>query len=163
LKAIKAIVFLILLCLHWGVSSVVLWWAYDFSALVNGGAYYQRQALGLVAQMGLIITGMTTVIWLIAARQQGTRPDWQRGWRVAWQTAIFLATYALAILIRRQLWKPNQGINDWAMFFGYLNGRFFSEAGGLSFLTIVVPIMGTVSGILYTLRILAFRSSNANR
>ena len=106
-----------------------------------------------VAQMALVITILTTIIWILAARQKVGRPGWRSAWHVAWQMALVLALYALVVLTRRQLWNPSQGISDWAMFFGYVNARFFSEAGGLSFLIEVVPIMGCISGVLYFLAV----------
>jgi hypothetical protein len=152
-KAKRVVLFLILLGLNWSLSSVVLWLVYDVGPFVKDGAYSQSQALTFVAQMALVITVLTTIIWILAARQKLSRPGWRSGWHVAWQTALALAIYALVVLARRQLWTPSQGLNDWAMFLGYVNARFFSEAGGLSFLIEVVPITGCISGVLYFLAV----------
>jgi hypothetical protein len=152
-KAKRVVIFLILLCLNWGLAGAVLWLAYDIGPFIKGGAYNQHQALMFVAQMALVITVLTTIIWILAGRQKEGRSGWRSAWRVAWQTALVLALYALVVLTRRQLWNSSQGINDWAMFFGYVNARFFSEAGGLSFLVEVVPIMGCISGVLYFLAV----------
>jgi ABC-type nickel/cobalt efflux system permease component RcnA len=162
-KAKRVIVFLIFLCLNWGLSGVILWLAYDISPFIKGGAYERNQALAFVAQMGLVITALTTVVWILAARQKMSRSGWQSGWRVAWQTALLLVVYALVVLTRRQLWKPSQGINDWAMFFGYVNARFFSEVGGISFLIGVVPTMACISGALYFLQTLTVDAHRRDR
>jgi hypothetical protein len=151
-KTKKIIAFLIFLSVYWVVSGAVLWWAYDFSSLIKGRAYSPSQALTLVAEMSCAITVLTAVIWILAMRSKIIRSGWRSAWHVVWQTALILAIYALVVLMRRQLWKPSQGINDWAMFFGYLNARFFSEVGGISFLMEVVPAAACISGALYFLQ-----------
>jgi hypothetical protein len=151
-KTKRVIAFLIFLSVYWVVSGAVLWWAYDVSPFIKGGAYRQSQTLTLVAQMSCVITSLTAVIWILAMRRKVSRSGWRSGSHVVWQTALVLAIYALVVLMRRQLWKPSQGINDWAMFFGYVNARFFSEVGGISFLIEVVPTTACISGALYFLQ-----------
>jgi len=163
LKAKRVVVFLIFLCLNWGLSGGVLWLAYDISPFIKGAAYDRNQALTLVAQMGLVITVLTTIVWILAARQKVSRSSWQSGWRVVWQTALLLAVYALVVLMRRQLWMPSEGINNWAMFFGYVNARFFSEVGGISFLLVVAPTMACISGALYFLQTLTIDAPRRDR
>ena len=162
MRARRVIIFLISLCLNWCLSGVVLWLAYDISPFIKGGAYSQNQALLMVAEMGLRITILTAIIWILTARQKLSRSGWRAGWNVAWRTALVLAVYAVVVLARRQLWKPDQGINDWAMFLGYVNARFFSEVGGISFLIEVVPTLACISGALYSLQTLTVDTPRAD-
>lgn len=140
---------------YWCSPAAVLWWAYGFSHLVSGGIHSQDRAISLVAQMGLIVTVLAGLVWFFQAHKLQTPEHlWRRGWIVLVQTILIHLTYAAIVIGRRQMWDPSQGINDDAMFLpivGFVNGRFFSEFKFLSFIVVVVPIMGLISAILFSL------------
>lgn len=142
--------------IYWCLSGAVLWWMYDIDPLIRGGFYERNQALVLVSKMGLIISVLTTIVWLLAKWRPAGLPRWRLGWKVAWKTAVILTAYALIVLLRRQLWTPSQGMNDYAAFLpivGHVNGQFLSEFGWLSFLLQVVPTVALLSGVLYYLQV----------
>jgi hypothetical protein len=137
--------------LYWSASAGVLWWAYDISPLIRGGYYERHQALVLVTKMGLIVTVLTSFVWsFILIRKKSSNPQ-RAAWNAAWQTTLFLCGYAAVILARLQFGDFGTPLPDRAFLpiIGTVNSHFFSEAGGLSFLLSVAPIMGCVSGILY--------------
>lgn len=143
-----------LLAVNWLLSSAALWWAYDMTPLIRGNFYTSERALDLVRQMGLIITSMVTVGWLVSTIGDSNTPAIRQAWNVCWKTAVLLLLYATAIIVRRMLWGPSNGFNDNAMFFpilGRINAAFFSEVGWMIFILEVVPIMSCVSAILYWL------------
>jgi hypothetical protein len=146
---------LILAGTYWLLSSTVLWLAYDIGAQIRGGYYNQSQALALVAKMSLIVTVLTSAIWLSTNPRKLKVVGWRVGLGVAWKTWVLLMVYVLVVLMRRQLWSPSQGNNDGAMFLpivGHTNAQFLSEFRWLSFLIQVIPILGFISGGLYLLR-----------
>ena len=58
-----------------------------------------------------------------------------------------LSIYTVAVLVRREIWTQNQGVNDSAMFLplvGPVSAVFFSESRWLTFLIFVVPPGGTL-------------------
>jgi hypothetical protein len=139
-----------LLLLLWFVSAIVLWWAYEMGALAAGGAYERHSAESWVAGFSWILTGLTALVWL-KNRKAASDRTWPAA-SVCWQTALVLFLYALLIVVRRQSWSPGRGVDDWAMFFGSLNARFFSETGPLSFLMFVLPCIAVLSAILFHLQ-----------
>jgi hypothetical protein len=148
----KAVIFIGLQLLYWCVAVAVLWWAYDMSPLVRGGFYNYSRALQLVMGMGLVLTIPTCVIWLLRTRRHQASALWKDSWSVTWQTFVCMCAYLAIVLIRRQLWRPGQGINDNEMFLplvGHLNAAFMSGAGWLSFLLQVIPLTCLVSGLLF--------------
>jgi hypothetical protein len=109
----------------------------------------------LLAKMALIVVILTSAIWLLGDLHKGKRQGWWLGWNVAWKTWGILTEYMAIVLIRRQLWKPSQGMTDSAQFLpvvGYTNAQFLAEFRWLSFLIEVIPIVGLISGGLYLLR-----------
>jgi hypothetical protein len=141
------------LAVNWALASLVVWWTYDISSVVHGGLYGRNRALSLVAEMGLLIASLTSTVWLFVKRQKDS--PLRFAWRVVWKTAAVLMLYALAVMVRRQLWKSDQGVSDSAMFLpvvGHINAAFFSEYGWLTFLLEVIPIIAFVSGLLYSLQ-----------
>jgi predicted neutral ceramidase superfamily lipid hydrolase len=149
------------LCLTWGLCALVIWWAYDMQAFIRGGFYRYPDALSLVVKMGLIVTVLVGIVWLAPRRRTDPPQASQLVWNVAWKTVLILIAYGLIVVIRRQLWTPSQGISDSAMFLpfiGHVNGQFFSEFRWLSYLFVVVPIVGCLSGTLYYFRSSLLRS-----
>jgi hypothetical protein len=156
---------LMLLSVYWCVGGTVLWWSYDIGPLIRGGYYERGQALAIVAEMALIITVLTSLVWLLEMRRNVSGSRWRIGWSIGWKTVIFLLAYAVIVVTRRQLWNPSQGVSDNVMFLplvGNVNGRFFSEAGPFSFVLEIVPIMGCVSGFLCALQPRCFGPSYRN-
>jgi len=150
---------LIVLGAYWCITGIVLWWSYGISPLILGGYYQRDQALAIVAKMALIITVLTSLVWLFVMMRKVSGSRWRIGWNIGWKTAVFLLAYAIVVVTRRQLWNPSQGVSDNVMFLpliGNVNGRFFSEAG-----TEIVPIMACVSGLLCALQPRCFMASSS--
>ena len=146
LAFICALVFLFVSC------AVVLWWAYDVSAFIAGGAYERRYELSFVAQFSAILSALIAIVWLRRrTRLAGVRPL-QVAWTVCWQTAVVLLFYTIVILLRRYSWTPGQSVDDWTTFFGSVNARFFSEAGALSFVLAALPCISGLSAALFLLQ-----------
>lgn len=142
----------------WCLSALILWWSYDIGAQIRGGVYSRNQALSLVFKMGLITTILTGLAWLFVRRSRKVDQWSLMVWSVIWRTALLEIGYAFLVVARRQLWKPNQGLGDSNMFLpivGHLNAQFFAEWKWLSFLLLVVPAVGVISGILYYLHVKA--------
>jgi len=140
------------LCLTWGLCAVVVWWAYDMQAVIQGGGLRYLDALSLVLKMSLIVTVLVGTVWLALSRLTDPYRSWRLVWSVAWKTALVLIGYGFVVVIRRQLWTPSQGTSDSSMFLpfiGHVNGEFFSEFRWLSYVFVVVPIVGCLSGALY--------------
>ena len=142
---------IILLAINWFLIGSVLWWSYDMTSLVKGGFYNYDVALSLVLKMGLILTTMTAAVW-VARKKCRNKTERQAVWTVSWQSALLGIVYVSLALMRRELWRPDQKLSDDSMFLpivGHVNAQFFSETGWLSFLLLVVPAMGAISGLLY--------------
>jgi hypothetical protein len=140
--------------LYWVISAVVLWWAYSISAEIRGGYYEKHQALELVVKMGLVITVLTSLVWLFRMVRDKSGVVMRRAWTAAWQTALILIVYAAAILARLEFGGFSSPLPDSAFLpvLGALNSHFFSEASSLIFLSMVTPIVACVSGLLYFLQ-----------
>lgn len=141
---------------YWVISSVTLWWAYSISTLIRGGYYEKHQALELVVKMGLLVTVLTSFVWLFRIARDKSEVMMRRAWTAAWQTALILIVYAAAILLRLQFGGFASPLPNSAVLpvLGALNSHFFSEADSLVFLLTVTPIMACVSGLLYFLQCL---------
>jgi hypothetical protein len=134
--------------LLWIASSATQWWAYDFGTLSDNGGFVRHSAIVWVREFGLVITALLTVIWIVrSCRLQ--RSTLVTTWTVFWQSTLILCLYAAVIIVRRQTWSEPRGVNDWAMFFGTLNARFFSEVGPLIFVLAVIPAVSIVSALLF--------------
>jgi hypothetical protein len=151
LSGVAAVLLLMFFLLYWGMSAVVLWWSYDLSPLIRGGYYEHHQASLLVTKMGLIVTVLTSVVWLFMRRRKTSRRSWRGAWTAAWQTTLVLAGYTALILARLQFSRTPASDSAFLPILGSINSHFFSEVGWMSFLINVVPIMGCVSGTLYFL------------
>lgn len=137
-------------CLWVGVA-VVLWWAYDLGAFADGGAYTHHAARVWASELAGIISLIVALVWLFSMN----RPQWRGisvlrlAWNVFCLTGAGLLIYAVIILARRYTWVQERGLNDWAMFYGRLNARFFSEAGPLSYVLLVLPAASLLSALLF--------------
>ncbi len=154
-KGSSSIFFLFLfLIVNWCVSGAVLWWVYDMAMQIGGGHYGRNEALRYVAEMGLITTVLTALVWIqVGMGMGGRRPG--PLWNVTWKTAAIQIGYTFIVVLRRQLWTPSQGMSDNSAFLpivGHVNGRFFSEFLWVAFLVQVIPILALVSGALYHLQ-----------
>jgi hypothetical protein len=138
--------------IYWCSASAMLWWTYDFSAVVKGGFYRRDQALSLVFRMALVLTVLTCAAWVVEIWHSKPTSRWKMALDVGWKTSSVLFVYLLIVVVRRQLWSPSQGFSASAQFLpvvGRVNGAFLAEAGPLSFLIQVIPGMGIISGILF--------------
>jgi hypothetical protein len=146
--------------LYWFISGIVLWWAYGIAHDVARGYYQHHQALVLVAEMGLLLTVLTSVVWLFRLRRRAKIPRWRIGWRAAWQTALVLIAY-FSIVMANIMFRHPMGLTKDSDFFpilGELHANFFSEVGPLIFFIYVVPVMACVSGVLCYLYFLAIET-----
>ncbi len=150
------------LVFYWCLSGIVLWWSYDISSLIRGGYYQRNQALALVAEMGLIITALVTIVWLLVRRRKTGGSPARLVWKVTWRTWLLLVIYAAAVFASVQFGHGKVPLNDSAFLpvLGHVNSHFFSEAGWLTFLLNVIPIMGCISGVLFYLQIRVLGPSN---
>ena len=151
--------FVAALLLLWFACAGVLWWAHSMSAFVAGGAYDRSYALSAVTKFGLVLSVLILGIWLRRRTRMAGVRLWRVAWTVWWQTAIVLFLYAFIVVIRRNSWTSQRGVNDWAMFFGGLNATFFSEVGPLSFVLRALPCIATISAGLFFLQA-RFRGSS---
>jgi hypothetical protein len=142
------------LFLYWCLSGIVLWWSYDIGPLIRGAHYEKGQALRLVAGMALIITALTALAWWLAARHRSDIPTWRLMWGTAWRTGSLLVLYGAVVLAWMQFSHSGVPMNSSAFvpILGRINSHFFSDAGWLSYLLTVTPIMGCLSGVLYYLQ-----------
>lgn len=150
-RAIEIFGFALGTILLWICSAFVLWWAYDFGQLCDVGAFERTSAIRWVEEFGALISLMLVGVWVIQWKRL-TRPKIRTAWTICWQSAVLLSVYAALIIIRRESWSQSRGANDWAMFFGSLNSRFFSEVGPLIFVPTVVPILSVLSALLFSLQ-----------
>jgi hypothetical protein len=155
-RAVEIIGFTLGTILLWICSAFVLWWAYDFGPLCKGGAFERTTAIRWVEEFGALIALALVGVWAIQWKRL-TRSKIRTAWAICWQSAALLSVYAALIILRRETWSLSKGANDWAMFFGSLNARFFSEVGPLIFVLMVVPILSVLSALLFSLQ----RSVNA--
>ncbi len=147
----SSLILVAFLVVYWILAGVLLWWSYDITPNIRGGYYQVNQAIWLVAEMGLIVTFLTTLAWLLVRRHKARGPGWRVVWKVAWRTWVSLFVYAGAILARLQFGRDNVPLDDSAFLpvLGHVNSHFFSEFNWLIFLLYFVPVMGCVSGVLY--------------
>ena len=162
-KLRATLVFVAFLILCWALSGGLLWWSYHITFLIREGFYQVNRALSLVAQMGLIVTALTAVGWLLVSRRRAGGPPWRLMWRAAWRTWVVLLIYGGAVLTRMELGNYNVPLPDSAFLpvLGHVNSYFFSEAGWLVFFLYIVPVMGCISGVLYYLQVLALKGSDS--
>jgi hypothetical protein len=149
--------------LYWFISGIVLWWAYGIAHDVARGYYQHHQALVLVAEMGLLLTVLTSVVWLFRLRRRAKIPRWRIGWRAAWQTALVLIAYLAIVIAHLEFLGRIERDSDFsplpAHFMGQVHADFFSEMKGpLTFFFYVVPVMACVSGVLCYLYFLAIET-----
>lgn len=139
----------------WFLSSYLLWRLYDIQQLIVAGDYSHAQAVHLVSTMGLIITVLVIAVWVYTDLRHRAGTYWRCTWKVAAQTMLVLGIYGAAVVIRRESWRPNQGLSDDAMFLPFIgttNAAFFSEYGWLIYFLEIVPIISLVSGLSYQLK-----------
>lgn len=156
-RTVRVAVFVFSLLLLWAACAAVLWWAYDMGVFIRGGAYKKDSAISWVAQFSCIASGLAAGVWLRCRVRHSNDPVQRIAWTVCWQTGTVLLLYALIIIARRQTWSAVSGLSDWAMFFGSVNARFFSEAGPLSFVLLALPCISTISAALFSLQSLVIR------
>jgi hypothetical protein len=147
----------IFLTLYGALSCVVLWWAYGTAGDIQRGTYQRGEMLIKTEKMALIITILTSVVWLLNDRRKTDQKSWRIGWNTAWKTWVILIAYQATIYLWwkfwwSHLWTPGQEPISDVMFLGETNAHFFSETGWIAFLIEIIPIMGLVSGGLYFLR-----------
>jgi hypothetical protein len=136
---------------YWCLSTVVLWWSYDISSQIKGEHYKQGQALKLVAEMALIITVLTALAWVFTVKSKPDTSPLQAIWGATWRTGMALFSY-WAVVFAFMNFSPNPvplPDSSFISLLGHINSHFFSEAGWLSYLLTVAPIMTLLSGGLY--------------
>jgi hypothetical protein len=147
----EVVAFVFAFLLLWFGCASVLWWSYSMSADVAGGAYGRSYALSAVTKFGFVLSVLIIAVWLRRRKRIAEVRPWRIAWTVWWQTATVLFLYTLIVVTRRQTWTAQRGVNDWAMFFGSLNARFFSELGPLSFVLSALPCIASISAGLFFL------------
>jgi hypothetical protein len=156
-RTASAAVFVFSLLLLWAACAAVLWWTYDIGAFIRGGAYKKDFAISWVTQFSCIVSSLTAAVWLRCRFKHSSDSVQRVAWTVCWQTGTVLLLYSLVIIARRETWSSVNGLSDWAMFFGSVNARFFSEAGPWSFVFVALPCMSTISAALFSLQSLVVR------
>lgn len=147
--------------LLWLSSSAVLWRAYSFGILCESGAFDHHTAIGWVTKFGGIMT--TLLAGVCVLRRSRLKPSRLRSaFTVLWQSATILFLYATVIFIRRETWSMARGESDWAMFFGTLNARFFSEVGPIIFVLHVLPVIAIVSALIFYAHCMLFTRKSAS-
>jgi hypothetical protein len=136
---------------NWCLAGVVLWWAYDFGPGLTGISH--GHALVLVTKMGLVITVLTVSVWVLADQKWGASSGWRSFMRVAWATAIVLLSFALIVICRRILWRPEQGDKAFFPILDTIISEFFKEFLWLNYVLEVVPVMCCISGALYLIQL----------
>ncbi len=148
LRHIPAGIFLVV---YWCLSAVVLWWSYDISSQIKGEHYERGQALKLVAEMALIITVLTALAWVFTVKSNPDTSPLRAIWGATWRTGVALFSY-WAVVFGFMNFSPNPvplPDSSFIPLLGHINSHFFSEAGWLSYLLMVAPIMTLLSGGLY--------------
>jgi hypothetical protein len=140
--ALALVALVISLVINWAASCLELWFEYGYQ--ISLGLYPREDVLTSMWKMGLIITVLTCVVWLLADRKEAKRRGWKGSdWNVTWKTCAILTLYVAVVLIRRNTWDASQGINEYAMFMpivGHVNGQFLSEFLWLNFLFRVLSV-----------------------
>jgi hypothetical protein len=144
----RLLLLLFFFLLYWGISAAVLWWSYDIPALIHDRYYEERQVLVLVTKMGLIITVLTSVVWLFMLRRDVSTRPWRMAWNAFCGTVLVLVGYTALILGRLQFSSTPAPDSAFLPILGTINSHFFSEAQWMIFV-LNAPIMGFISGILY--------------
>lgn len=137
-----ALAFIGFVCIYWCASCLVLWWVY----------HMWNRAPSLIAKMGLIITILTSTIWVAGRHGHRVSSRWRIDLTVAWRTAAVLAAYAVLVIIRLEVGPHTFTDSEFSGFLpvvGHVNSYFFMEAESLSFLFGVAPMLGCISGWLY--------------
>jgi hypothetical protein len=156
---LKATVFALSIVVLWIAVAIVLWWAYDFSAFIKGGAYTRQSAEIWVGEFAAIVSILIGIVWgttLIRDRSSDVS-ILMAAWKALWRTALVLFLYAAVIMARRYSWLQGRGEDDWSMFFGRVNAVFFSEVGPLSYFIEVFPAASLISAVLYSAQVACIR------
>jgi len=156
----RILVFSMLLCINWALSAGLLWWLYDFTDEVRGGHYAPIDALSLVIKMGLLITCLISLVWVLTSWRGRKASVWELWWVVGGETGLLMAFYLSVIMVRRFMWTEARGISNWAMFFGDLNATFISGSEWLIFLLGIIPCVSVVSAILFCIQEHVIRSAH---
>jgi hypothetical protein len=128
-----SLVFVAFLLLCWILSGVLLWWSYSITPLIRGGYYQLNRAVWLVAEMGLIVTILTTMVWLLLRRREtSSRTAWRSMWRAAWRTWVVLLIYGGVVLARVDFGHYDVPLPDSAFLpvLGHVNSHFFRSMDG---------------------------------
>ena len=135
----------------WIAIALVLWWAYDLDAFIRDGAYTRQSAVIWVSEFAAILSVIVGLVWAFSIVRNETRdlPILRIAWKIFWHTCLGLLVYAAIILARRETWSQGRGEDDWAMFFGEANARFFSEVGPLSYFLEILPSASLISALLF--------------
>lgn len=147
----------------WLTACLILWWAYEFPAIIKAGSESQSQAVSLVVRMAAILTTLVAVATVLNGRAAPQRGVVKSAWSLSWRSVVFLLSYGLLVFSWRESWTPARGVNDSAMFLpllGPVNARFFAEVGSLIYLMEVAPLLSISSGILYALGLKLIRKCN---
>jgi hypothetical protein len=149
--AIRIGMFVISVVALWIAIALVLWRAYSFDALIRDGAYSRQSAVTWVSEFAAILSIVVGLVWAFSIVRNETLDlsILRIVWRIFWHTCLGTLVYAAIILARRETWSQGRGEDDWAMFFGEANARFFSEAGPLAFFLEVLPAASVVSALLF--------------
>lgn len=151
------IIAFVFLCL--GIFGV-LWWTYSMGAQIAGGFRTLATAEIRTLELSSTLSCLIAPVWVFERMRRAQKSLWMLSWTACWQTAVVLLLYAGAIVVRRQSWQPSKGFDDWVMFFGRFNAEFFAEAGPLSFVLMVIPLVSVISAILvYMQEMIASRAT----
>jgi hypothetical protein len=144
----RALTAALLLLVLGALTIPILWYGYEMDPVIEGGAFSRSVASYAVFHFSLITTVLASAVWIFLTRSSKAQTDAKTFWKGSAYTLVVLLLYGFAVIHRRYTWTSARGVNDWAMFFGYTNAFFFSEAHPLSFAFEVAPAISLLSGAL---------------
>jgi hypothetical protein len=133
------------------ISVATIWYAYDMSSVVNGGAYSLSEARTLVLQMSLITMTVLSLSAIPSMRLPQLKRRVSLFFSTAYLAAIPLFAYASWVFWWRERWTVQKGLSEFAAFgpvVGHVNAAFFAEFKFLSYVLFVLPIISIIAGLL---------------
>jgi hypothetical protein len=133
------------------ISVIVIWFSYDMSSVIKGGAYSLSEARALVLKMSIITMIMLSLSVIPSARSPQFKSRISLFLSTVFWAAIPLFAYTSWVFWWRERWTPEKGMDEYAAFgpvVGHVNAAFFAEFNFLTYLLIVLPALSIIAGVL---------------